>query len=330
MADESWRVPSLVQELAATVQEPPSRYLIPEQDRRDGQLAGAEMPEPVPTIDLRRLFASDGADQEATKLRAALQSWGFFLVTEHGIESSLLDSLSTASREFFRKPLEEKQAYSNLIEGKHWQLEGYGNEQVYTQDQILDWGLLHEYSQSCKRVKDGILRAVARLLDLDDDDGIIGQFGDRGSTNARFNYYPACPRPDLVLGVSPHNDACVLTLLLADEHVGGLQFHRDGTWYCVPPVRGRPLLVNVGVSLEIMSNGVFKSPVHRVVTNSQKERMSLAMFYATDLEKEVQPIAELLDEKHPARYKKIKYRDLMAAHYEHFSRRERVIESLNI
>ena len=82
--------------------------------------------------------------------------------------------------------------------------------------------------------------------------------------------------------------------------------------------------------MQIMSNGVFKSPVHRVVTNSQKERMSLAMFYATDLEKEVQPIAQLLDEKHPARYKKIKYRDLMAAHYEHFSRRERVIESLNI
>jgi isopenicillin N synthase-like dioxygenase len=112
-------------------------------------------------------------------------------------------------------------------------------------------GLLHEYSQSCKRVKHGILRAVARLLDLDDDDGIIDQFGDRGSTNARFNYYPACPRPDLVLGVSPHNDACVLTLLLADEHVGGLQFHRDGTWYCVPPVRGRALLVNVGGSLEV-------------------------------------------------------------------------------
>jgi hypothetical protein len=29
---------------------------------------------------------------------------------------------------------------------------------------------LHKYSQSCKRVKeDGILRAVARHLDLDDD-----------------------------------------------------------------------------------------------------------------------------------------------------------------
>ncbi|KAG0513098.1 hypothetical protein BDA96_10G072000 [Sorghum bicolor] len=175
---------------------------------------------------------------------------------------------------------------------------------------------------------------MARLLELDDDDdgGILGQFGDKGSTtNARFNYYPACPRPELVLGIRPHSDVCVLTLLLADEHVAGLQFLRDGNWYRVPPVHGRAaLLVNVGVSLEIMSNGIFKGPVHRVVTNSEKERMSLAMFYATDFEKEIEPIAELVDEKRPARYKKIKFRDLVAAHYEYFSRRERVIESLKI
>jgi isopenicillin N synthase-like dioxygenase len=38
---------------------------------------------------------------------------GFVQVTEHGIERSLMDSLIAASREFFRKPLEEKQAYSN-------------------------------------------------------------------------------------------------------------------------------------------------------------------------------------------------------------------------
>ena len=80
--DESWRVPSLVQELAATVQEPPSRYLIPEQDRRHDQLAGVEMPVPVPTIDLQRLLATDdSADEEASKLRSALLSWGFFLVS---------------------------------------------------------------------------------------------------------------------------------------------------------------------------------------------------------------------------------------------------------
>nr|CAB3467231.1 unnamed protein product [Digitaria exilis] len=355
--DESWRLPSTVQELAATVQDPPSRYRIPEQDPLSDQLAGAEMPEPVPTINLRRLLASDDvADEEAAKLRSALQRWGFFLVTDHGIEASLMDALIASAREFFRKPLEEKQAYSNLIGGKQWQLEGYGNDPVKTQDQILDWsdrlhlrvepedernldrwpghpesfrGLLHEYTVSCKRVKDGILRAMARLLELEDD-GILGQFGDKGTTYARFNYYPACPRPELVLGLRPHSDVCVLTLLLMDKHVAGLQVLRDGTWYGVPPVSDRALLVNVGVSLEIMSNGMFRGPVHRAVTNSEKERMSLAMFYSTDLEKEIEPIAELLDEKQPARYKKIKFRDFVATHYDYFSKRERVIESLKI
>ncbi|CAN6179100.1 unnamed protein product, partial [Urochloa humidicola] len=279
MADESWRVPSTVHELAATVQELPSRYLVPEQDPLSDQLAGAEMPEPVPTIDFRRLLApdADGADEEAAKLRSALQSWGFFLVTGHGIEASLMDALIAASREFFRKPLEEKQAYSNLIGGKQWQLEGYGNDPVKTQDQILDWsdrlhlrvepedernldrwpghpesfrGLLHEYTASCKRVKDGILRAMARLLELGDDDAILNQFGNKGTTHARFNYYPACPRPDLVLGIRPHSDVCVLTLLLMDEQVAGLQVLRDGTWYRVPPISDHTLLVNVGVSLE--------------------------------------------------------------------------------
>uniref|UniRef100_A0A0D9WMH9 Non-haem dioxygenase N-terminal domain-containing protein n=1 Tax=Leersia perrieri TaxID=77586 RepID=A0A0D9WMH9_9ORYZ len=78
MADESWRLPNIVQELAAGVQEPPSRYLLREQDLVGGQLAGAELPEPIPTIDLRRLSGSDCAD-EAAKLRSALQNWGFFL-----------------------------------------------------------------------------------------------------------------------------------------------------------------------------------------------------------------------------------------------------------
>ncbi|TVU02460.1 hypothetical protein EJB05_52048, partial [Eragrostis curvula] len=357
MSDESWRLPTIVQELAATVKEPPSRYLLPEQERLgDQQLVGAEMPEPVPCIDLRQLLASDGAEEEAAKLRSVLQSWGFFLVTNHGIETSLIDAVITASREFFRQPLEQKQEYSNLVEGKQWQLEGYGNDPVKTQDQILDWSdrlhlrvepedernfarwprhpepfrdLLHEYTLDCKRVKDGILRAMAKLLELDDD-CLINQFGEKGSTYARFNYYPACPRPDLVLGIKAHSDVGVLTLLLMDKHVGGLQVLRDGTWYSVPPVRDYALLVNVGMSMEIMTNGIFRGPVHRVVTNSEKERMSVAMFYAADLEKEIEPIAELLDEKQPLRYKKIKCKDFVYANYEYLSKRERVIESLKI
>ncbi|KAF8733020.1 hypothetical protein HU200_015377 [Digitaria exilis] len=361
MADDSWRLPSTVQELAAAVEEPPTRYLIPEEDRLGGHLASAEMPDPVPVIDLFRVSGSHGAaeaEQEAAKLRSALHSWGFFLVTNHGMETSLMDAMAPASRAFFQLPLEGKQDHSILKDGKHWRLEGYGNDDVNAQDQILDWSdrlqlrvepqdernlacwpkqpesfrdLLHEYTVSCGRIKDGILRAMARLLELDEDDCLIDELGDRGSTYARFNYYPPCPRPDLVLGIRPHCDVGVLTLLLMDRDVAGLQVLRDGTWYGVPPVgHGYGLLVNIGVSLEIMTNGIFRSPVHRAVTNSEQERISLAMFYAADLEKEIEPMAQLLDEKQPARYKRVKCRDLLAAHREYFARRERVVESLKI
>ena len=56
-------------------------------------------------------------------------------VTNHGMEASLID----ASREFFRQPLQEKQKHSNMIDGKHFQLEGYGNDWVPSEEQVLDW-----------------------------------------------------------------------------------------------------------------------------------------------------------------------------------------------
>uniref|UniRef100_M8C338 Non-haem dioxygenase N-terminal domain-containing protein n=1 Tax=Aegilops tauschii TaxID=37682 RepID=M8C338_AEGTA len=139
MADESWRLPNSVQQLAANMQEPPSQYLLREQELLGGNLAGAEMPEPITTIDLG-LLSSSNDPEEAAKLRSVLKTWGFF-------QTSMMDSVMAASREFFHLPLEEKKKCSNLIDGKHFQVEGYGNDQVRTQDQRLDWSdrLHHEH-----------------------------------------------------------------------------------------------------------------------------------------------------------------------------------------
>uniref|UniRef100_A0A0E0DX35 Isopenicillin N synthase-like Fe(2+) 2OG dioxygenase domain-containing protein n=1 Tax=Oryza meridionalis TaxID=40149 RepID=A0A0E0DX35_9ORYZ len=57
----------------------------------------------------------------------------------------------------------------------------------------------------------------------------------------------------------------------------------------------------------IMSNGIFKSPVHRVVTNAMKERLSVGLFYDIDPEKEIEPAAQL--------YKKVKSKDYTAGFY---------------
>jgi len=45
----------------------------------------------------------------------------------------------------------------------------------------------------------------------------------------------------------------------------------------------------------------------------------------------MEPIAELLDEKQqPTSYRKVKFRDFVATHYEYLSKRERVIDSIKI
>ncbi|XP_042974879.1 flavonol synthase/flavanone 3-hydroxylase-like [Carya illinoinensis] len=83
--------------------------------------------------------------------------------------------------------------------------------------------------------------------------------------------------------------------LLQDKEVEGLQFQKDNQW-CRVPIIPEALFINVGDQVEIMSNGIFKSPVHRVVTNSERERMSLAVFYIPEPEKEIGPDDRLVNE----------------------------------
>lgn len=96
MADESWRLPNLVQQLAATVQEPPSRYLLREQEHLGGHLAGTELPELIPAIDLGLLSASNNAE-EATKLCSALQRWGLFQLLASYLFLFFLDKILNSS-----------------------------------------------------------------------------------------------------------------------------------------------------------------------------------------------------------------------------------------
>lgn len=78
----------------------------------------------------------------------------------------------------------------------------------------------------------------------------LGGF-ESGSHILVANCYPACPEPDLTLGMAPHSDYGFLTLLLQDEHVEGLQIHHEGRWVSVEPTPTNSFIVNVGDHLEV-------------------------------------------------------------------------------
>ncbi|XP_044385246.1 probable 2-oxoglutarate/Fe(II)-dependent dioxygenase isoform X2 [Triticum aestivum] len=187
---------------------------------------------------------------------------------------------------------------------------------------------LHKYTLESGRVTMDVLKAMAKLLNQEEN-FFINMVGERFKSYSRFTYYPPCPRPDLVNGLKPHIDNSVITLLLMDKDVGGLQVLKDGHWVDVP-VLGNDLLVVVGEGMEIVSNAIFKAPWHRVVTSADKERLSLATFYQPEPERIIGPPGVLVHEKHPAMFKKCLVQTLADGYWDAFAAGDRTVDFLNV
>ncbi len=71
-----------------------------------------------------------------------------------------------------------------------------------------------------------------------------------GMQSVRLTYYPPCPQPELVVGITPHSDAAGITILHQVNGVEGLQLKKDGVWI---PVNFIPnaFVINVGDILEV-------------------------------------------------------------------------------
>lgn len=100
-----------------------------------------------------------------------------------------------------------------------------------------------------KQVKSLFLVLVGAILEtLRLDKEIVRRFDD-GTHMMVINCYPACPEPNLTLGMPPHSDYGFLTLLLQDD-VHGLQVQCKGEWVTVEPVP-YSFVVNAGDHLEV-------------------------------------------------------------------------------
>ncbi|KAL6981343.1 hypothetical protein U1Q18_022972 [Sarracenia purpurea var. burkii] len=123
------------------------------------------------------------------------------------------------------------------------------------------------------------------------------------------NCYPACPEPGLTLGMPPHSDYGLLTILI-QSHPGLQIMGHEKNWHPVPVIEGA-LIVQLGDEMEVMSNGQYKSVVHRATVHSEKTRLSIASLHSLALEKKAVPAPELVDEKHPLSYKEGSFSDFL-------------------
>lgn len=135
----------------------------------------------------------------------------------------------------------------------------------------------------------------------------------------QLNSYPACPDPDRAMGLAAHTDSTLFTIL-HQSNTSGLQVFREETgWVNVPPVYGA-LVVNVGDLLQILSNGLYKSVLHRVVVNRSRHRLSVAYLYGPTKNVKISPLSKLVDNYHPPLYRPVTWSEYLGTKAKHFNK----------
>lgn len=124
--------------------------------------------------------------------------------------------------------------------------------------------ILLEYTKNLEMLNEVVLKALAKSLNLKEN-CFLNQYGENATMIARYNCYPPCSRPDLILGVKPHADGSAITFLLQDKEVEGLQVLKDNQWFRVPIIPNA-LLINVGDQVEVINRPFLKIATNLVIS----------------------------------------------------------------
>ncbi|KAM6550815.1 hypothetical protein CsatB_000623 [Cannabis sativa] len=282
----------------------------------------------IPIINFQNLLLMSTSEllyeSELTKLHSACKNWGFFQLVNHGISNSLVEKIKEGVEELFKLPMEEKK---KLWQNNPGDIEGFGDSFVFSEEQKLDWNddlflitlplafrkphlfpnlplLLREsleiYSLELEKLAKDIISQMENVLGIKSKE--ISKLFEDGLQSMSINYYPPCPQPEQVIGVTPHSDAVGLTILLQINQVDGLQVKKDGMWIPVKPLPNA-FIVNIGDVLEILTNGIYPSIEHRAIVNSAQERLSLATFLNTNIDCTIGPVNSLITQENPGLYK---------------------------
>lgn len=168
---------------------------------------------------------------------------------------------------------------------------------------------MEEYQRKMKSLAEQITHLIFNFLKISDGAEITNWLHTAGaaacSSALQLNCYPRCPDPTRVMGLAPHTDTFLLTIL-HQSRTCGLQIFRDGCgWVPVAPVAGA-LVLNVGDLFHILSNGRFTNVLHRVVVDPTRRRLSMAYFYGPPPDFCVSP---LNDPSESPRYRPVVVKD---------------------
>nr|XP_010939708.1 protein DMR6-LIKE OXYGENASE 2 isoform X1 [Elaeis guineensis] len=322
--------PNSVKELtdAASLRSVPLQYAT----RNPDNTIGIEpiIQEEIPTLDFSLL--TEGTPEQRSQvvhhLGKACEEWGFFMVVNHGIPERLREAMLVSMKEFFDQTEEEKgecagkhvmdpirygTSFNSTVEDvRYWRdyMKVFAHPVFYSPAKPPSFReISKEYAKCTRAMGMELLRGIWESLGLEEND----------MTNALDlhscfqvlvgNIYPPCPQPELATGLPAHSDHGLLTILIQNG-VNGLQVKHGGNWVRVEPLPNS-FLVNTGDHMEVVSNGRYKSVLHRAEVNGQSTRISIATVVAPSLDAIVEPASQLVSDEHPMMFGGMRYGEFL-------------------
>ncbi|KAJ4821570.1 Gibberellin 3-beta-dioxygenase 2-3 [Rhynchospora pubera] len=282
-------------------------------------------PDSVPVIDLTD-------PKLIEKIGKACEEWGVFLITSHGIQPELLNQLGSQIHRLFALPTEVKLKVAKT----EARMPGYGGvpsarffpkftwsegfsitssprehaQKLWPDDYSSFCEVIEEYKKITRQLGCRLMHIMLLSLGLTEEEINHTAIGDSNKilTSMHLNSYPACPNPDRALGLVPHTDPGLVTILYQDR-VSGLQVLRrkDGNgparWVTVLLIPGT-LVVNIGDLMHVLSNGRFHNVLHRAVVNKTDQWLSAGQFFVPPVDVNVGPLNRLITGSQPV-YKSV-------------------------
>ncbi|AQK84492.1 gibberellin 3-oxidase2 isoform X1 [Zea mays] len=142
--------------------------------------------------------------------------------------------------------------------------------------------------------------------------------------------YPRCPEPERAIGLTAHTDSGFITLIMQSP-VPGLQLLRRGPdrWVTVPAPPGA-LIVMLGDLFQVLTNGRFRSPIHRAVVSRERERISVPYFLCPPEDMTVAPLASALLPGRKAVFRAVTWPEYMEVKHKVFGTDAPALEMLQL
>jgi len=277
----------------------------------------------VPVIDLTAPRAAVVA-----QLAQAAADPGFFQVVNSGLDAAMMADTLASAAAFFACDPAVKRAVSRTLENPFGYYDRELTKNLRDRKEIFDFATGEEtpwpadmpglrpaltgFAAGCHSLA---LRLTALLCEGlgQAPDSLLQQLVPDHSSFLRLNHYPVHDLlagqgvPPGPLGISPHTDAGVLTVLLQDS-VAGLQMQQKGSWVDVAPVADA-LTINIGDMLQVAANDRYRAPLHRVRASEGESRLSIAYFLNPGYHALIEPLPGLLSAASPACYRTIPWQE---------------------